>query len=217
ESSAAVKIEAVRGFGATVDLIDTEKIGRNERVTQLAQQMPGAYHASAYDDDLVIAGNSTLGEELASGDFDAVVVPVGGGGLVSGIILGLKQSPKPPDIYAAEPLLANDATRSFQVGSLIRNETEPQTIADGARTISLGIRNWPIIRSGVKNFIEVPEQQIAEAVRLYYDDANLKCEPTGALSLGAVLIAPDDFRYKKVCLVVSGGNVDANLYKQLLG
>lgn len=217
ESSAAVKIEAVRAYGATVDLINTAKIGRNERVAELAKQMPSAYHASAYDDDFVIAGNSTLGSELAKADFDAVIVPVGGGGLISGIILGLANSPNRPAIFGAEPLAANDASRSFREGKLIANETEPQTIADGARTISLGTRNWPIIRSGVTDFIEVPEGEIARAVRLYYDYANLKCEPTGALSLGAILRQADKFRNQKVCLIVSGGNVDAGVYKNLIG
>lgn len=217
ESSAAVKIEAVRAFGATVDLINTAKIGRNERVAELAKQMPGAYHASAYDDDFVIAGNSTLGSELAKADFDSVIAPVGGGGLVSGIILGLANSPRRPAIFGAEPLQANDAARSFREGKLIANETEPQTIADGARTISLGSRNWPIIRGGVTDFIEVPEEEIAEAVRLYYDYANLKCEPTGALSLGAILRQADRFRNRKICLIVSGGNVDASVYKNLIG
>src|SRR5690606_33207022 len=89
ETSAKVKIDAVRGFGATVDLIDTNIIGRNERVEQLAREMPDAYFASAYDDRYVIAGNSTLGDELAVENFDVVISPVGGGGLISGIVTGL--------------------------------------------------------------------------------------------------------------------------------
>src|SRR6187399_817621 len=85
-TSARVKIDAVRGFGATVDLVDTNKIGRNERVAQLAAVMPDAYFASAYDDKFVIEGNSTLGDEIAGPNFDVVVSPVGGGGLISGIV-----------------------------------------------------------------------------------------------------------------------------------
>ncbi len=83
-TSAKVKIDAVRGFGATVDLIDTKQVTRSDRVAQLAEQHPNAYIASAYDDQLVIEGNSTLGEELAEKNFDVVIVPVGGGGLISG-------------------------------------------------------------------------------------------------------------------------------------
>ncbi len=111
-TSAQVKIDAVRGFGATVDLIDTAKIGRNERVAQLAEQMPNAYFASAYDDQLVIDGNSTLGDELAVENFDVIVVPVGGGGLISGIVTGIHRHAMPTLVVGAEPLLGNDAARS---------------------------------------------------------------------------------------------------------
>ncbi|MGH9948631.1 MAG: threonine ammonia-lyase, partial [Pyrinomonadaceae bacterium] len=167
ETSALVKIDAVRGFGATVDLVDTKVIGRNERVAQLAEKMPDAYFASAYDDQLVIDGNSTLGDELAVMNFDAVIVPVGGGGLISGILTGLRRSGNNVDVYGSEPLLGNDAARSFRAGKLIANETEPMTIADGARTISLGDLNWPIIQNGVKDFFEVSDENIAKAVGLY--------------------------------------------------
>jgi threonine dehydratase len=215
-SSAQVKIDAVRGYGATVDLVDTTKVGRNERVAQLAEQMPEAYFASAYDDDFVIQGNSSLGEELAVEDFDVVISPVGGGGLISGIVAGLHRHMKPTLVYGAEPLLGNDAARSLKAGELIRNDAEPTTIADGARTISLGNRNWPIIRDNVTGIFEVSEEKIAEAVRLYFSPANLKCEPTGALSLGAILENRKQFAEQKICLVVSGGNVDVEVYKRLL-
>jgi len=215
-TSAQVKIDAVRGFGATVDLVDTTRLGRNERVAQLAADMPDAYFASAYDDDFVIDGNSTLGDELVAKDFDIVVSPVGGGGLISGIVKGLKRHVKPTVVLGAEPLLGNDAARSLRAGELIKNETEPSTIADGARTISLGNRNWAIIKDNVQKIIEVSEEKISEAVQLYFGSANLKCEPTGALSLGAVLEQPQIFEGKKTCLVVSGGNVDPAVYSNIL-
>ena len=215
-TSAQVKIDAVNGFGATVDLVDTTKVGRSERVAQLAEQMPNAYYASAYDDDMVIDGNASLGDELSLEDFDVVISPVGGGGLISGIVKGFARHAKPTLVYGAEPLLGNDAARSLKAGELVRNEAEPTTIADGARTISLGDRNWAIIKDNVSKIFEVSEEKIAEAVRLYFTLANLKCEPTGALSLGAVLEDPSQFAGKRTCLVVSGGNVDPAVYKRLL-
>ena len=216
ETSARVKIDAVRGYGAEVDLIDVAKIGRNERVAELAAKMPDAYVASAYDDEHVIAGNSTLGDELAGWGFGSVTVPVGGGGLISGVITGLRRNGDYAEAFGAEPILGNDATRSFRAGELIANETEPTTIADGARTISLGKLNWAIIREGVEDFIEVSDENIAEAVRLYFGLANLKCEPTGAVSLGAILEDPERFAGRKICLVVSGGNVDPAVYRELI-
>lgn len=215
-TSAQVKIDAVRGYGATVDLVDTTKLGRNERVAQLAEEMPDAYFASAYDDDFVIQGNASLGEELAVEDFDMVISPVGGGGLISGIVAGLHRHMIPTLVYGAEPLLGNDAARSLKAGELIKNDSEPTTIADGARTISLGSRNWAVIRENVPEIFEVSEENITKAVKLYFTLANLKCEPTGALSLGAILEHTANFEGKKVCLVVSGGNVDVEVYKNLL-
>jgi threonine dehydratase len=216
ETSAQVKIDAVRGFGATVDLIDTTRVGRADRVAQLAAEMPDAYFASAYDDQFVIDGNSTLGDELAGRGYDVIVVPVGGGGLISGTIQALCRNGDAAEVIGAEPLLGNDGARSFRAGELVANESEPTTIADGARTLSLGKLNWPIIRDGVKDFIDVPDERIAEAVKLYFNYANLKCEPTGALSLGAVLEQSERFRDKRVCVIVSGGNVDPEIYRKLI-
>jgi threonine dehydratase len=218
ETSARVKIEAVRSYGATVDLVDTNKIGRNERVAQLAEQMPDAYFASAYDDLLVIAGNSTLGDEIAGYDknFDFVVSPVGGGGLISGISQGFSRNSFNTNLTGAEPLLGNDAARSLKAGEIVRNEFEPMSVADGARTISLGNHNWEIIKSSVAEIIEVTEEKIIEAARLYFSLVNLKVEPTGALSLGAILENAGKFKNKKVCLVVSGGNVDTEIYRKII-
>ncbi len=218
ETSAKVKIEAVRSYGATVDLIDTRSVGRAERVSQLAEKMPDAYLASAYDDLLVIEGNSTLGDEIAhyKKDFDVVIVPIGGGGLISGISQGLCRNGHRARLVGAEPLLGNDASRSLKAGRIIKNEREPQTLADGARTVSLGEHNWKIIEKGVVDILEISEEKIAEGVRVLFSYANLKVEPTGALSLGAVLEDSEKFADKKVCAVVSGGNVDAEIYRRII-
>ncbi len=216
ENSAKVKVDAVRSFGAVADLINVNNISRSERVKQLSSERPYAYIASAYDDQFVIDGNSTLGDELAVKDFDAVIIPVGGGGLISGTILSFKRNGKKTVIYGAEPLMANDAARSLREGRIVVNESEPQTIADGTRTLSLGNLNWPIIKDGVEDIIEVSEERIVEGVRSYFTLANLKVEPTAALSLGAVRERPELFSGKRVCVVVSGGNVDPMVYREML-
>ncbi len=215
-NSAQVKVDAVLSYGADADLIDVNVISRADRLKQLADERPDAYLASAYDDQWVIDGNSTFGDEIAEHDFDVVIVPIGGGGLISGTIQSFARNACKTEIIGAEPLLANDAARSLQAGRLIANETEPQTIADGTRTLSLGNLNWPVIKDGLKEIIAVPEEKIVEALKLYFGFANLKCEPTGALSLGAILVDKERFREKGICLVVSGGNVDATVYAQLL-
>lgn len=216
--SARVKVEAVRDYGATVDLINVREISRSERVQQLASETGEAYIASAYDDSLVVDGNASLGDELiALGKrFDAVIVPVGGGGLIGGIAKSFARASHPTKVFGGEPALGNDAARSLREGRLICNEQEPQTIADGARTVSLGKCNWPIIREHVAAIVEVSEEQIREGVRLLYSLANLKVEPTGALAIGALLAAPDQFRDQQICCVVSGGNVDPAVYRECI-
>lgn len=216
ETSAKVKIEAVKSYGATVDLVNTKTVKRSDRVAQLAAENPAFYVASAYDDLFVIDGNASIGDELANKDFDIILSPIGGGGLISGISKGLCRNGHQAKLFGAEPLLANDGARSLKAGKIISNETEPMTIADGARTLSLGKHNWEIIKSGVAEIIEVSDEEIAEAVRLLFGLANLKSEPTGALTLGAMLENKEKFAGKKVCAIVSGGNVDAGIYAEIL-
>jgi len=190
--SARVKVEAVRDQGATVDLIDVREISRTKRVQQLAAESGETYVASAYDDPLVTDGNASLGDELLAlgRQFDAIIVPVGGGGLIGGIAQSVARANVATKVFGGEPALGNDAARSLREGRIILNEHEPKTIADGARTVSLGQHNAL---------------------------ANLKVEPTGALAIGALLAAPGQFRDQTVCCVVSGGNVDPAVYRDCLG
>ena len=218
-TSAQVKIDAVLEYGGQVDLIDVNQKSRGARVAELSAESPDAYVASAFDDPLVIEGNSSLGEEIAAlvRVIDIVVAPVGGGGLTSGILNGIRRSNRSIQVVGAEPLLANDAARSLRAGHIVANEAEPQTIADGARTVSVGGHNWAVLKDGLAGIVEVPEENIKEGVRLLFWLANLKAEPTGALSIGALLTDPERFRDRSVCCVVSGGNVDPQVYKSILG
>ncbi|MEO8970755.1 MAG: threonine/serine dehydratase [Ktedonobacteraceae bacterium] len=216
-TSAQVKIDAVQAYGGIVDLIDVREISRAGRVQQLLAEQQDAFSAPAYDDYRVVAGNSTLGKDIFSSDnFDMLVVPVGGGGLCSGLVVARDHLQKQTEIIGAEPFPGNDAARSLHSGQLVPNEQEPHTIADGARTISLGQLNWEIVRHGVADIVEVPDSATLEALRRYFRYVNLKVEPTGALSLGALLTQPERFRGKRVCCVVSGGNVDPSVYADAL-
>src|SRR2546430_3514103 len=217
-TSAAVKVQAVREFGGCVDLIDVRKITREGRIAELAPQNPNAYVANGYNDELVIAGNSSLGIELAklNGDIDLIIAPVGGGGLSAGILTGLREESAPTRLIGAEPLLANDAARSLRAGQLIRDPIESETIADAARSPSLGARSWEILKDGIEDIIEVPEAEIREAVRLLFYLANLKVEPTGALALAALLVDKKRFDGRRLCCVISGGNVDPAVFNSLI-
>jgi threonine dehydratase len=197
-NSARVKVDAVLAYGGRVDLVDTTKFKRAARVAQLAEEHPEAYIASAYDDPFVIAGNSTLGDELAALDNppDVVVAPVGGGGLTAGLVQAAGRNGGRMSVVGAEPLMANDA--------------------DGTRTLSVGQHNWAILKDGIETIVEVPEDAIREGVRLLFSLANLKAEPTGALGVAALLTSPDLFRDRRVCCVVTGGNVDPAVYIALV-
>ncbi|HEY7825498.1 MAG TPA: threonine/serine dehydratase, partial [Candidatus Acidoferrales bacterium] len=217
-AAARIKVDAVREFGGEVQFVDTRVTSRKEVVARLASEHPEAYIASSADDPLVIAGNSSLGVELSSlGDvLDCVIAPIGGGGLASGIIVGLRQSGAATPVIAAEPLMANDAARSLREGRIVTLETEPPTIADGARVLSVGQHNWKILQHGLAGVMEVPEEKIVEAVRLLFLRANLKVEPTAALGVAAILAHPERFQGQTVCCVISGGNVDPVTYAKLI-
>jgi len=217
-NSARVKVDAVLSYGGRVDLVDTTKVKRAARVAQLAAENPDAYIASAFDDPFVIAGNSSLGDELAglATPPETVIAPVGGGGLTAGLVQAARRAQARMAVVGAEPLMANDAARSLRAGHIVVNESEPQTIADGTRTLSLGQRNWSILKDGIETIVEVPEEAIRGGVRLLFSLANLKAEPTGALGIGALLTAPDTFRGRRVCCVVTGGNVDPAVYAALI-
>jgi threonine dehydratase len=217
ETSAQVKIAAVRSYGGTADLIDIHRISRLDRVKELLAAYPAAFGAQAYDDYRVVAGNSTLGHEILTADtFDTIVVPIGGGGLSAGIVIARDYMEARTEIIGAEPQAGNDAARSFRSGQLLVNQSEPATIADGARTVSLGQINWEILQQGLTDVVEVPDEQTLNALRHCYLYNNLKVEPTGALSLGALLSSPERFRGKRVCCIVSGGNVDPAVYAQAI-
>lgn len=213
-----VKVDAVRDYGAEVDLIDVKRKSRVDRVSELARQFPEAYVASPYDDPLVIDGNSTLADEIFGLDLelDFIIAPIGGGGLTSGLVQAAQRLGKPTKVLAAEPALSNDAAQSLRAGHIVALKEESSTIADGARVLRIGDTNWEILRKGLAGVIEVSEEEIREGVRLLFALANLKAEPTGALAIGAVLADPARFKEKRVCCVISGGNADPALYAKLI-
>ncbi|MCA9816717.1 MAG: threonine/serine dehydratase [Cyanobacteria bacterium HKST-UBA01] len=225
-TSARVKVEAVKSFGARAELVDVTAKTRNQWLEDFiaAKQVAGENKievVSPFDDDRVIEGNSSLVDDLVpySDRFDTILVPVGGGGLASGVVQGLQRNSLSCTVYGVEPSIADDAARSLKEGRLVANETEPMTIADGVRTLSLGERNWKILKDGLDAVLTVEEKEIEEAVRLYYELANLKVEPSGALSLAALkkYKATELLSDKKPLVIVSGGNVDASIYAELIG
>lgn len=212
ETASPVKRIAVEGYGAEVILCEPTLEARETTAAEV-QQRTGATIIHPYDHPHIIAGQGTAMLELLEqvreqgSTLDAVIAPVGGGGLLSGTCIAASDADPQPRVFAAEPLGADDAARSFAAGELIP-QTGPNTIADGLLT-SLGELNWPIIRDHVEQILTVSDEQIVAAMRLLWERAKLLVEPSSAVVLAAVL----DERFRQVenveslGLILSGGNV----------
>ena len=209
ENAPDVKRRAVAGYGGRIVLCAANLAAREETAAKV-QQETGATLLHPYDQPEVIAGQGTVALELVEqlSDFDAVVVPVGGGGLISGISLALRELCPEVRIFGAEPVGADDAYQSKLAGNLIP-QTGPNTIADGLLT-SLGQYTWPVIRDLVEEIVCVKDDEIVAAMRLVWERMKIIIEPSSATVLAAVL--GDGFRNRSnlenVALVISGGNVD---------
>ena len=207
-NSPTVKKNAVIGYGAKV--YDCEPtLEARERAAHGLVQALNATLIPPYNHKDVITGQGTVGLELFEQvqGLDAVLVPIGGGGLCSGVAIALRSLNPGIRLYGVEPIGADDALRSRRLGRLVPQEN-PQTIADGLRT-SMGSLTWPVIRDHLDDVLTVSEEGIVDAMRLMWSRMKTVVEPSGAVPLAAVLEHRSNFRAtEKVGLVVTGGNVD---------
>lgn len=214
-NSAHVKVEAVRSYGVDPVFCEPDAKSRQQTADRVMAES-GAMFIHPYDNAQIIAGQGTTALELLeqTQNLDAIVVPVGGGGLLSGVLIAAKAVNPRIKIYAAEPAWADDAHRSLQSGQ-IESPHRYDTIADGLRT-PLGRLTFPVIREFVQEVLLVSEQSIRNATRRLIRDARIVVEPSGAVPLAAVTEHADLFRGSRVGLVISGGNVDTKLLIDLL-
>lgn len=203
------KIAAVRSYGVEPVFCEPTAPARAAMAEEV-QRRTGATMIHPYDDPRVMAGQGTVGWEILEQieDVECIVVPVGGGGQLSGVLIAVKSLRPEVQVIAAEPRLADDAFRSLQSG-LIEMPTRYDTIADGLRT-PLGEHTFPVIRALVDDLILVEEETIVRAMRMLAEDAKLVAEPSGAVSLAAIVERSERFAQRKVVAVVSGGNVDTS-------
>lgn len=204
-----VKKDAVIGYGATVHFCEPTLKARQALTAKIVAST-GAELIPPYDHPDIIAGQGTIALELFEqiADLDALVVPVGGGGMLSGISIAAKSLKPDIRIFAAEPKGADDVARSMAAGELIEQH-DAKTIADGLLT-NLSDTTWAIIRDHVEAVITVSEQQIIDAMRLVFGRMKVVVEPSGAVSLAAAI--SDEFKslsgMHRVGVILSGGNVD---------
>ncbi|MFB3429889.1 MAG: threo-3-hydroxy-L-aspartate ammonia-lyase [Phycisphaerales bacterium] len=222
-----VKIEATRGYlgtGSEVVLYDRNETTREELGERMSRER-GLTVIPPYDHPKVIAGQGTVAKELveqmaetAGGPPDLLFVCCGGGGLLSGCAIATKALAPRCRVVGVEPAEADDATRSFRTGKL-HTVHNPPTIADGARTPSLGRFTFPLVREHVDDMVTVSEAEIASATLFAMERMKIVIEPSGALALaGAMQIArntPETIRGKRVGVVISGGNLDLSIIPEL--
>ncbi len=207
DNSPEIKKRAVAGYNANITFCAPTLQARETTLAKVVEET-GANEIHPYNNFYVIAGQGTAAKEMIEEkkDFDIIITPVGGGGLLSGTAITTKNLLPDCKIIAAEPAGADDAFRSFHSKKFIASEN-PKTIADGLLT-SLGERNFKIILSNVDDIVTVSEENIIAAMRMVWERMKIIIEPSSAVPLAAILEKKIDIKNKKVGIILTGGNID---------
>lgn len=207
EDAPQVKLDATAGYGAEIITYNRDEVTREELAQQIAKERDLAI-IPPYDHCDIVAGQGTAAKELFEevGELDYLLVPCGGGGLLSGSAISSKALCAKCKVIGVEPEQANDAQRSFMTKTL-HSVHNPQTIADGARTPSLGKVTFPLVLQYVDDMLSVSESAITESLHLLWERMKLVVEPTGALALAALYENKLAVREKRIGVIISGGNI----------
>ena len=201
------KKDAVRGYGGVIVECEPSTSSR-EAVFAEVQARTGADFVHPYNDPRVIAGQGTCSRELMEQveGLDAVVAPIGGGGMISGTCLTLSAIAPQVEIFAAEPVNADDAARSFRAGHIIVDDA-PDTVADGLK-VPLKELTWHFVKTYATDVLTATEEEIVEAMKLHWKRMKIVIEASCSVPLAVILKNPDRFRGKRVGVILTGGNVD---------
>jgi len=203
------KRNLIENLGAKIVECEAQVESREKTLLEV-QKATGATVIHPYNDYRIISGQGTVALELLEQvpDLDMVLVPVGGGGLISGIAIAVSEITPKINVVGAEPALADDARQSFEQKKLIPSNY-PDTVADGLRT-SLGIKTYPIILKYVKDIITAPEQKILPIMKVMTKNLKDNIEPSSAVPLAALIENKHMFKDKKVGIIISGGNYSSS-------
>ncbi|MCC5964397.1 MAG: pyridoxal-phosphate dependent enzyme [Rhodobacteraceae bacterium] len=203
----AAKKDAVRGYGGIITECAPSTTSREEVFAQV-QAETGAEFVHPYNDPRVVAGQATCSRELMDQvtGLDAVIAPIGGGGMVSGTCLTLSNIAPGVEIYAAEPEQADDAYRSLKAGHIIADDA-PVTVADGLK-VPLKELTWHFVSNHVTDILTASEDEIVDAMKLTWQRMKIVIEPSCAVPLATILKNRDIFAGKRVGVIITGGNVD---------
>jgi threonine dehydratase len=221
ENAPRIKIEKTKDYGAEVVLVGNSSEERIAKTHALVEER-GLVPVPPYDDERVMAGQGTMGLEILEDlpDVGLVLVPISGGGLISGVAAALKLSNPAVRVVGVEPELAADARESLRSGQLVSYSAAQtsRTIADGLRVQRLGELTWPHIQAYVDDIVAVSEDEIRQAMRALALNAKLIAEPSGAVPFAAWLYHQPELPVaKKNVAVISGGNVEPEMLATILG
>ena len=208
ENAPDVKVNAVRDYGGQITFCMPTLEARESTLEEIRQQS-GALFIHPYNNYDIIRGQAGCFYEMLQQmdeEPDYIIAPLGGGGLLSGTILSAKYFTKRTKVIGAEPIMANDAWKSFREKRFIPSES-PQTIADGLKT-SLGTKTYPIIMEHVEDIITATEESIINTMFMVWERMKILIEPSAAVPLAALMENPDRFRNKRTGIIFSGGNTD---------
>ena len=213
------KIDATAALGAEIVFVGPGSEERRLRAEQLAAEH-GYAIVPPYNDEKIIAGQGTVGLEILEDlpNVETVLVPVGGGGLISGVSAAIKVSNPKINVIGVEPELASDAQASLRAGRIVASPAEQVslTMADGLRTQSIGAHNFEHIRAYVDDIVTVTEDEIREAVRVLSANEKSLPEPSGAVAPAAFLFHSGELPTTNINVaVISGGNIDPNLLRAI--
>ncbi|HXA38884.1 MAG TPA: threonine/serine dehydratase [Phenylobacterium sp.] len=217
----AVKVAATRGYGAEIRLYDRLTESREAISAEIARER-GAVVVPAFDDPHIVAGQGTAGLEMmaqakaAGATFDTLVSPVGGGGLLSGVSLVVKELSPTTEIWGAEPSAYDDLAQSLATGERVTIKPSVRTLCDALESPATGDITWPILKANLAGAVGLTDPEIAETLRYAFSTLKLVIEPGGAAGLAALLTGKVEAKGKTVGVVVSGGNVDPELYAKIL-
>lgn len=207
ENAVRFKVDAVRKNGGQVHFCAPNQAAREAGLAAWVER--GFEAVPPYDDDRIIAGQGSCALEMLEqvDGLDTLLAPVGGGGLLAGTALAAATREKGIEVIGAEPEGADDTARSLALGRRVTNH-QPETIADGLRAL-IGERNLGIIAERVTEVITVPETTIVDAMALIAERLKQVIEPSGAVSVAAMLKDPERWRGRRIGVILSGGNLDA--------
>ena len=214
-----VKLDATRELGAEIVLVGPASEERILRAEQLERER-GLIAVPPYNDEKIVAGQGTIGLEILEdmSTVDVVLVPVGGGGIISGVATAIKESKSKAKVIGVEPEFAADAQASLRTGTIQKTSAEnaARTIADGLRSVSVGEITFAHIRKYVDDIITVKEDEIKQAMRLLLFSGHLMAEPSGAVTTAAAMFHAAEIPQGATVAVLTGGNMEPQLFKEII-